>query len=161
MLQLPMWAAGPATGCFPSPVCHGPFISGDNTNITISLLVLQTSTEKPACLQTPDMEPRDLSRASPLWESPFSEVSNLAHFLTWWLGPWGHHPHKRVLMRWIQAVLSEAVSVALPCLLWLKSSFSSDVRLIYLLTLYFTAGIFSMFLQNLFHSNNQQCEAVT
>lgn len=57
-------------------------------------------------------------RFSPLWESPFSEVSDLAHFLMWWLGPWGHHPHERVLMRRIQkAVLSEAVPKALPYLL--------------------------------------------
>lgn len=86
----------------------------------------------------------------------------LAHFLTWWPGPWGHHPCKRALMRWMElAVLSEAVSVALPCLPWLKPSFSSHRRFTYLLTLYFTAGILVCSCRiSLFHPNNQQCEAV-
>lgn len=58
--------------------------------------------------------------------------------------------------------LSEAVSMALPCLLWHKSSFSSHMRFLYLLTLYFTAGILVCSCRiSLFHSNNQQCEAVT
>lgn len=46
----PWWGWRPSiAGRSPSPVCHGPSISSDDTNIAIIFLSLETSTEKSAC----------------------------------------------------------------------------------------------------------------
>lgn len=103
-------------------------------------------------------------RFSPLWESPFSEVSDLAHFLmwTWTLGTSStrtgtHEADPEGSPFWSCAQGSD-ISPR-----WLEPPLSNFSRFISpLLTFCFTAGILvSSCRISLFHSNNPQFDAAT